>query len=155
MGWDPPSKKKELFHRNSRFVLLRRSQAQDGLELDQLHEELPILAYSMFRFEMEVGECVLYWYGRLSMTSYLLMEHSSTMCSYELQVTQSAQRGGMGKTLAGCLDAIARRWNMQKIMLTVFRGENASVSLGHPRTQADRSAENKAAFSFYKAMGLV
>ena len=62
MGWDPPSKKKELFHRNSRFVLLRRSQAQDGLELDQqLHEELPILAYSMFRFEMEVGECVLYW----------------------------------------------------------------------------------------------
>jgi hypothetical protein len=68
MGWDPPSKKQELFHRDSRFVLLRRSQAQDGLE--RLHEELPILAYSMFRFDMEDDECVLYWYGRLSMTSY-------------------------------------------------------------------------------------
>lgn len=68
MGWDPPSKKQELFHRDSRFVLLRRSQAQDGPE--QLHEELPILAYSMFRFDMEDDECVLYWYGRLSMTSY-------------------------------------------------------------------------------------
>jgi hypothetical protein len=69
MGWDPPSKKQELFHRDSRFVLLRRSQAKDSLE--HLHEELvPILAYSMFRFDMEDDECVLYWYGRLSMTSY-------------------------------------------------------------------------------------
>jgi len=56
MGWDPPSKKQEIFHRDSRFVLLRRSQAQDGLE------HLPIMAYSMFRFEMEEGDCVLYWY---------------------------------------------------------------------------------------------
>lgn len=112
MGWDPPSKKQELFHRDSRFVLLRRSQAQDGLE--HLHEELPILAYSMFRFDMEDDGCVLY--------------------CYELQVSQSAQRGGMGKTLMGCLCDIARRWNMRKVMLTVFK-------------------ENQAAFSFYKAMG--
>jgi len=41
----------------------------------------------------------------------------------------------MGKTLMGCLDDIARRWNMRKIMLTVFKGENASVSLGLSRTQ--------------------
>jgi hypothetical protein len=126
MGWDPPSKKQELFHRDSRFVLLRRSQAQDSLE--HLHEELPILAYSMFRFDMEGDECVLYWYGRLSMSS-----HSSwgthLLWSYELQVSQSAQRGGMGKTLMGCLCDIARRWNMQKVMLTVFKGENVSASL--------------------------
>jgi GNAT superfamily N-acetyltransferase len=128
MGWDPPSKKQELFHPDSRFVLLRRLQAKDGLE--HLHEELvPILAYSMFRFDMEVDECVLYWYGRLSMTS-----HSSwgthLLYSYELQVSQSAQRGGMGKTLMGCLYDIARRWNIRKVMLTVFKGENVSVSLG-------------------------
>jgi hypothetical protein len=60
MGWDPPSKKQELFHRDSRFVLLRRSQqAQDGLE--HLRGVLPIVAYSMFRFDMEDDECVLYW----------------------------------------------------------------------------------------------
>lgn len=73
MGWDPPSKKQELFNRDSRFVLLRRSQAQDGLE--HLHEELPILAYSMFRFDMEDDECVLYWYGRLFDVIMLLVEH--------------------------------------------------------------------------------
>ena len=129
MGWDPPSKKQELFHRDSRFVLLRRSQAKDGLE--HLHEELvPILAYSMFRFDMEGDECVLYWYGRLSMTSYSSSRGTHLLGSYELQVSQSAQRGGMGKTLMGCLYDIARRWNMRKVMLTVFKGEDASVSLG-------------------------
>jgi N-alpha-acetyltransferase 40 len=70
MGWDPPSKKQELFHRDSRFVLLRRSQAQAQDGLEHLHEELPILAYSMFRFDMEDDECVLYWYSRLSMSSH-------------------------------------------------------------------------------------
>lgn len=131
MGWNPPSKKQELFHPDSRFVLLRRSQAQDGPE--HLHEELPILAYSMFRFEMEDDECVLYWYGRLSVTSYSSWV-TYLLCSYELQVTQSAQRGGMGKTLMGCLYDIARRWKMQKVMLTVFKGENASLALGLSRT---------------------
>jgi hypothetical protein len=57
------------------------------------------------------------------------------LSSYELQVSQSVQRGGMGKTLIGCLYDIARRWDMRKVMLTVFKGENASVSLGLSRTQ--------------------
>jgi N-alpha-acetyltransferase 40 len=155
MGWDPPSKKQELFHRDSRFVLLRRSQAEDGLE--HLHEELPILAYSMFRFDMEDDECVLYWYGRLSMTSHSSRGALICCASYELQVSQSAQRGGMGKTLMGYLYDIARRWNMRKVMLTVFKGEreNALVSLGLSPVLRGYSAENQAAFSFYKAMGLV
>lgn len=124
MGWDPPSKKQELFHRDSRFVLLRRSQAQDGLE--HLHEELPILAYSMFRFDMEGDESVLYWYGRLSVSSYSSWG-AHLPYSYELQVSQSVQRGGMGKTLMGCLYDIARQWNMRKIMLTVFKGEKCLI----------------------------
>jgi hypothetical protein len=152
MGWDPPSKKQELFHRDSRFVLLRRSQPQDGLE--HLHEELvPILAYSMFRFDVEDDECVLYWYVRLSMTPCSLWG-AHLLCSYELQVSQSAQRGGMGKSLMGCLDDIARRWNIRKVMLTVFKGEKASASWIIPVLRG-YSAENQAAFSFYKAIGLV
>jgi GNAT superfamily N-acetyltransferase len=79
----------------------------------------------MFRFEMEVGECVLYWY------CWLLFQISSwgthLPSSYELQVLQSAQRGGMGKTLMGFLYDIARRWNMQKVTLTVFKGDNACL----------------------------
>ena len=64
MGWDPPSKKQELFHHHSRFILLRHPQSQDGA--DPLCEEPPIIAYSMFRFDMEDDECVLYWYQRSS-----------------------------------------------------------------------------------------
>ena len=60
MGWDPPSKKQELFHCDSRFVIIRRAQAQD--DPDSLCVEIPIVAYSMFRFDMEDDECVLYWY---------------------------------------------------------------------------------------------
>ncbi|KAI9508779.1 acyl-CoA N-acyltransferase [Russula earlei] len=94
MGWDPPSKKRELFHLNSRFP--------------------PIVAYSMFRFDVEDGECVLY--------------------CYELQVSRLVQRGGIGKTLMECLYNIARRWSMQKVMLTVFK-------------------QNQTAFLFYRAIG--
>ncbi|KAI0257555.1 acyl-CoA N-acyltransferase [Lactifluus subvellereus] len=112
MGWDPPSKKQELFHRDSRFILLRRRQSQD--RADPLCVEPPIIAYSMFRFDMEDDECVLY--------------------CYELQVSQSVQRGGIGKVLMQCLCDIARKWNMQKVMLTVFK-------------------ENRPAFLFYDAMG--
>ncbi|KAH9968961.1 acyl-CoA N-acyltransferase [Russula dissimulans] len=112
MGWDPPSKRQELFHPDSRFVLLRRPQAQG--DPDPVCGEQPIMAYSMFRFDMEDDDCVLY--------------------CYELQVSQSAQRGGIGKTLMGCLYNIAREWKMQKVMLTVFK-------------------DNQSAFLFYKAMG--
>jgi hypothetical protein len=58
------------------------------------------------------------------------------LCSYELQVSQSVQRGGMGKTLMGCLYDIARRWNMRKVMLTVFKGENVSAPLELSCTQS-------------------
>ncbi|KAF8271390.1 acyl-CoA N-acyltransferase [Lactarius quietus] len=114
MGWDPPSKKEELFHRDSRFILLRPSQEQDSA--DALGGEPSIMAYSMFRFEIEDDECVLY--------------------CYELQVVQGVQRGGVGKTLVQCLYDIAREWDMQKVMLTVFK-------------------VNQMALLFYKAMGFV
>ncbi|KAI9445194.1 acyl-CoA N-acyltransferase [Lactarius indigo] len=114
MGWDPPSKKEELFHRDSRFILLRRSHVQD--DADTVCGEPSIVAYSMFRFEMENDERVLY--------------------CYELQVVQDVRRGGIGKTLMQCLCDIAREWDMQKVMLTVFK-------------------ENQMALLFYKTMGFV
>ncbi|KAH9175362.1 acyl-CoA N-acyltransferase [Lactarius sanguifluus] len=115
MGWDPPSKKEELFHRNSRFILLRRSQVQDD-DADPVCGEPSIVAYSMFRFEMENDERVLY--------------------CYELQVVQDVRRGGIGKTLVQCLCNIAHEYDMQKVMLTVFK-------------------ENQMALLFYKAMGFI
>jgi len=131
MGWDPPSKKQELFHRDSRFVIIKRPQAQD--RPDPLCAEItPIMAYSMFRFDMEDDECVLYWYCLAF--KFILRQpippgsgHSFLFfSSYELQVSQSVQRGGIGKRLMNCLHDIARGWKMQKVMLTVFKGDNTS-----------------------------
>ncbi|KAI0307806.1 acyl-CoA N-acyltransferase [Multifurca ochricompacta] len=107
MGWDPPSKKEELFHPDSRFVLLRYLQAQLEDGLDPLGEKPPIVAYSTFRFDMENDECVLY--------------------CYELQVSQFMQRSGIGRALMLCLCDIAREWSMQKVMLTVFKENQRAV----------------------------
>jgi hypothetical protein len=134
MGWDPLSKKQEFFHPDTRFIILRCSQAQDGLE--HFHDGLPIMAYSTFRFEMEDGECVLYWYYWLFQIPpgalFLLF-------SYELQASKSVQQGGMGKTLMRCLCDIARRWKMQKVVLTVLKGENVvSISWTFPCSELIR-----------------
>ena len=48
LGWDPKAKKQELFHSKSRFILVHST-------------DLAVLAFSMFRFEDEEDEVVLYW----------------------------------------------------------------------------------------------
>jgi ribosomal protein S18 acetylase RimI-like enzyme len=106
IGWDPPSKKEELFDCDSRFILLRQLQEQDGA--DTVCEEPSIIAYSMFRFLIEDDECVLY--------------------CYELQVVQGVRRGGVGKTLVQCLCDLAREWDMTKVMLTVFKENQMALS---------------------------
>jgi GNAT superfamily N-acetyltransferase len=157
MGWDPPSKKQELFHRDSRFVIVRRPQAQDRSG-SLCAEIIPIMAYSMFRFDMEDDECVLYWYH--SAFKFITRQpippgHSFLLSSYELQVSQTVQRGGIGKILMRYLHDIARGWKMQKVMLTVFRGDNTSFLWTFPPTLRATPTENQAAFLFYKAMGFV
>ena len=71
MGWDQPSKLEELFHRDSRFVIIRQrpQAAQDSPDADPLFaDDIPVMAYSMFRFDVEDDECVLYWYSWLSIS---------------------------------------------------------------------------------------
>jgi hypothetical protein len=52
LGWDPKGKKKELFHSKSRFILVHPTGD---------FSTLPLLAFSMFRFDNEEDEVVLYW----------------------------------------------------------------------------------------------
>ena len=44
------------------------------------------------------------------------------ICSYELQVEATAQGMGIGKKLVNDLTTLGRAFNMEKIMLTVFKG---------------------------------
>ena len=80
---------------------------------------------------------------------------TNLLCSYELQVSQSAQRGGMGKTLMGCLYDIARRWKYAKGHAhgQFFKSENVSVSLFDFPVLRGYSAENKLHSHFTRLWG--
>ncbi|EJF67018.1 acyl-CoA N-acyltransferase [Dichomitus squalens LYAD-421 SS1] len=101
-GWNPTEKKKELFHRHSRHILLLREDANP-----QAGEKDPeIIAFAHFRFEHEDDEDLLY--------------------CYELQVADAFRRRGIGRFIVEKLAMIGKHWRMQKIMLTVLK-ENESA----------------------------
>jgi hypothetical protein len=47
-GWNASDKRKEMFHAKSRFLMV--------------FKETDLVAYGMFRFEVEESNDVLYWY---------------------------------------------------------------------------------------------
>ncbi|KAI0375363.1 acyl-CoA N-acyltransferase [Pilatotrama ljubarskyi] len=97
-GWNPKVKKKELFHRNARFILV--SDPENG------EDQAPIAAFSTFRFEREQREDVLY--------------------CYELQVSEPFRRCGLGQSLVDKLSSIGKHWGMVKILLTVLKSNVAA-----------------------------
>ncbi|KAI8980654.1 acyl-CoA N-acyltransferase [Trametes punicea] len=96
-GWNPKKKRKELFHRNARFILV-----YDGDRAAQNGGTDRPIAFSMFRFERDQGEDLLY--------------------CYELQVSQAFRRSGLGHFLVDKLTEIGKHYGMSKIMLTVLKG---------------------------------
>jgi len=89
-----------MFHAKSRFLMV--------------FKETDLVAYGMFRFEVEESNDVLY--------------------CYELQVSSTARRMGLGKMMMQQLWKIGSSWKMKKTMLTVLK-------------------ENTAAFEFYTKLG--
>ncbi|KAJ7837538.1 acyl-CoA N-acyltransferase [Mycena olivaceomarginata] len=65
-------------------------------------EKDSLVAFTAFRFEYEEEENILY--------------------CYDLQVSESSQRHGLGRTLMNHLSKIGADFGMDKIMLTVFKG---------------------------------
>ncbi|KAF8735477.1 hypothetical protein AX14_001974 [Amanita brunnescens Koide BX004] len=92
-GWNPMDKRKEMFHAKSRVLTV--------------FKEMDLVAYCMFRFEVEESSGVLY--------------------CYELQVSSTARRRGLGKMLMQQLWKIGSSWKMEKIMLTVLKENTAAL----------------------------
>ncbi|TDL28728.1 acyl-CoA N-acyltransferase [Rickenella mellea] len=95
-GWDPPSKRSELFHKLSRFLLIWSIPSGESTS-----QQLTLQGYSMFRFEREDRQNMIY--------------------CYELQIASQARRMGLGAALVHNLECIGRALVMEKLMLTIFR----------------------------------
>ncbi|KAL7285177.1 hypothetical protein PYCCODRAFT_1466974 [Trametes coccinea BRFM310] len=100
-GWNPSKKKKELFHRSARYILVYAGQ------LGPQDEDTPApAAFSTFRFERDQGEDLLY--------------------CYELQVAEAFRSGGLGRFLVDKLTAIGKTYHMEKVMLTVLKNNETA-----------------------------
>ncbi|KAI9572905.1 acyl-CoA N-acyltransferase [Boletus coccyginus] len=102
-GWNPQQKKTEIFDPLSRFVIAR--------DISDPANDLPssgVVAYSIFRFEREDRQNVVY--------------------CYELQVSKDSRRFGLGRSLTQMLSDIGAQWGMTKVMLTVFKANRAAMS---------------------------
>ncbi|KAL1951644.1 hypothetical protein VTO73DRAFT_793 [Trametes versicolor] len=97
-GWHPKSKRKELFHRNARFILVLDGEGSPAATT--------LVAFAMFRFERDEGEDLLY--------------------CYELQVSGLFRSSGIGHLFVEKLTAIGKRWGMAKIMLTALKSNVAA-----------------------------
>ncbi|GAA6035135.1 hypothetical protein JCM8097_006382 [Rhodosporidiobolus ruineniae] len=104
-GYDPQDKRKELFHPDSRFVVLYRAASTPSSAKTQP----AMLGYCIFRFD----------------TEETASEEEDELCDvaycYELQVDASAQRLGAGRVLMDALERLGRAYRMDKVMLTVFK----------------------------------
>ncbi|OJA21167.1 hypothetical protein AZE42_04555 [Rhizopogon vesiculosus] len=106
-GWDPHSKKEEMFHPQARLILCER--CDDAFSSSEpFPSESRMVAYTILRFEREAKQDVVY--------------------CYELQVTEQSRGLGLGKLLTSALSDIGSQWGMKKAMLTVFKANSAALA---------------------------
>ncbi|GAA5849986.1 hypothetical protein JCM8547_000975 [Rhodosporidiobolus lusitaniae] len=122
-GYDPAEKKKELFHPDSRFLILYSpSPSSPACQKPTSVVKDEPLGYCIFRFDTE--ETASDEGDRLCDVAYC----------YELQVSSLAKRLGVGRALMDVLERLSAACKMDKTMLTVFKA-------------------NKEAISFYESLG--
>ncbi|GAA5863550.1 hypothetical protein JCM1840_000058 [Sporobolomyces johnsonii] len=112
-GYDASAKRKELFHPDSRFVVLRSASAPSP-DVPKAASSTP-LGYSIFRFDTEE-------------TASDDDELCDVVYCYELQVAASAQGRGVGRILMEVLGRVGSDCKMDKVMLTVFKANTSAIS---------------------------
>ncbi|GAA5831272.1 hypothetical protein JCM3766R1_002991 [Sporobolomyces carnicolor] len=107
-GWKPQEKRKELFHAESRFIVLQSGdQEEDGIRRSKG------LGYALFRFDTEetAGD-----------------EDADVLYCYELQIDSESHRLGAGKLLMQALNRIGLQMKMDKTILTVFKANTSAIA---------------------------
>ncbi len=94
MATTPSKKKKELFHRASRFVIVYSTpQGEDGAQQQQ-RDEKNIAAFSMFRFDFEEDEEVLYWQVFLELLLY--SKYFTMLLAMKCRLLKASDVWGLG-----------------------------------------------------------
>jgi len=121
-GWNSREKKNETFQEDARFLLYTH----------KLPEGPKVVGFSMFRFEGDdegpsgETESVLYWCATCHVNGITaLLIYTASIHSWELQAATEFQGLGVGTALLNALRCLAKKCEMQKIMLTVLKGDNA------------------------------
>ena len=100
-GLNMDTKKDELTHRNARFLLLVNNKINSHT----------VAGFCHYRFdyddEDDPSEVVVY--------------------VYELQINDTYKRQGLGKHLMNIVEAMAKQNDIPKVMLTVFRANQAAL----------------------------
>ncbi|GAA5985723.1 hypothetical protein JCM11641_007193 [Rhodosporidiobolus odoratus] len=126
-GYDPDDKRKELFHADSRFLLL------DSVTSSPASAAESPLGFCIFRFDTEETASEEEGADELCDVAYC----------YELQVDATAQGQGVGRALVEALEKLAKAYRMDKTMLTVFKANTQAVGfyekIGYGKDEIDPS----------------
>ena len=107
-GLDLDEKSSELRHETARFLIVEAAADADGADAnanDDGTTKRDVLAFVHFRFEPNDDE----------------KPTEEVLYVYEIQVSDRAQRSGLGKRLMNIMELVANKNGMQKVMLTVFK----------------------------------
>lgn len=119
-GWSNPKKKKQLAAEASRYLI--------AWAPDEAKGRRPV-GYINFRFEKH--EC----------------EPVPVLYCYELQLEPEVQRKGLGQAMMRLLELIAVKQGMERVMLTVFRNNEAAkamyAKMGYTEDEISPGYDNK------------
>lgn len=108
-GLDLDEKSSELRHETARFLIVEAATDADGASDTSTNDggtaKRDVLAFVHFRFEPNDDE----------------KPTEEVLYVYEIQVSDRAQRSGLGKRLMNIMELVANKNGMQKVMLTVFK----------------------------------
>jgi GNAT superfamily N-acetyltransferase len=147
----PDGKKKELFHVESRFLMLELPEARVKKPKGGTKAIRELVGYAMFRFDQEenndgVKEDVLYMY----VGSSLFGERLNVAKRYELQVGEKYRSQGIGQMLLEGLDSLQKQSGLDKMMLSVLKSASS-----HCLPLVLTATIDNRAVNFYKRHGCV
>jgi len=131
-GLNLDEKERELKHDDARFLIVRREadntdSQEGGASADATHSSVSknvdididdknnIVAFCHFRFEPNDKDLPP-------------MEQEAVLYVYEVQVSENARRGGLGRRLMSIIELIAmKRMDLKKVVLTVFKANQIAM----------------------------